>query len=107
MHSIARLALNPVIPNIQVSWVKMGRHGAAACLDAGVNDLGGTLMNESISRAAGTTHGQELPPEEMDALIRQAGRLPLQRSTVYGPVTEERISAGRAAPPLEPIAAVW
>ena len=106
MHSIARLALNPVIPNIQVSWVKMGRHGAASCLEAGVNDLGGTLMNESISRAAGTTHGQELPPEEMDALIRQAGRLPLQRSTVYGPVTEDRISAGRAAPPLEPIAAV-
>ena len=106
MHSIARLALNPVIPNIQVSWVKMGRHGAASCLDAGVNDLGGTLMNESISRAAGTTHGQELPPEEIDALIRQAGRLPLQRSTVYGPVTEERISAGRAAPPLEPIAAM-
>ncbi|MDE0334947.1 MAG: 5-amino-6-(D-ribitylamino)uracil--L-tyrosine 4-hydroxyphenyl transferase CofH, partial [Defluviicoccus sp.] len=105
MHAVARLALNPVIPNIQVSWVKMGRRGAAACLDAGVNDLGGTLMNESISRAAGTTHGQELPPEEMDALIRRAGRLPLQRSTVYGAVTEERIAAGRAAPPLEPIAA--
>ena len=105
MHAVARLALNPVIPHIQVSWVKMGRQGAAACLDAGVNDLGGTLMNESISRAAGTTHGQELPPEEIDALIRRVGRLPLQRSTVYGSVTEERIAAGRAAPPLEPVAA--
>ena len=105
MHAVARLALNPVIPNIQVSWVKMGREGAAACLDAGVNDLGGTLMNESISRAAGTEHGQELPPEEMEALIERAGRLPQQRSTVYGPVTEARIAAGRGAPPLEPIAA--
>ena len=105
MHAVARLALNPVIPNIQVSWVKMGREGAAACLDAGVNDLGGTLMNESISRAAGTAHGQELPPEEMEALIERAGRLPQQRSTVYGPVTEARIAAGRGAPPLEPIAA--
>ena len=105
MHAVARLALNPLVTNIQTSWVKMGREGAAACLDAGVNDLGGTLMNESISRAAGTTHGQELPPEEMDALIRRAGRLPLQRSTVYGPVAEERVAAGRAAPPLEPIAA--
>ena len=104
MHAVARLALNPVISNIQVSWVKMGQGGAAACLDAGVNDLGGTLMNESISRAAGTTHGQELPPGEMDSLIRRAGRLPLQRSTIYGPVAEERIAAGRAAPPLEPIA---
>ncbi len=106
MHAVARLALNPVISNIQVSWVKMGRRGAAACLDAGVNDLGGSLMNESISRAAGTTHGQELPPEEIEALIRRSGRLPLQRSTVYGQVSEERAAAGRAAPPLEPIAAL-
>ena len=105
MHAVARLALNPLVPNIQTSWVKMGREGAAACLDAGVNDLGGTLMNESISRAAGTAHGQELSPEEMDALIRRAGRLPVQRSTVYDSVSEERIAAGRAALPLEPIAA--
>ena len=105
MHAVARLALNPLVPNIQTSWVKMGRAGAAACLDAGVNDLGGTLMNESISRAAGTAHGQELPPEEMEALITGAGRLPLQRSTVYGPVSAERIAAGRGAAALEPIAA--
>ena len=53
MHAVARLALHPVIPNIQCSWVKLGPEGAAACLNAGCNDLGGTLMNESISRAAG------------------------------------------------------
>ncbi len=105
MHAVARLALNPSIPNIQVSWVKMGREGAASCLDAGVNDLGGTLMNESISRAAGTAHGQELPPDEMDALIAGAGRLPRQRSTTYGPVDAARIAAGRGAAPLEPVAA--
>ncbi len=67
MHAVARLALHPLIPNIQTSWVKMGPDGAAACLKAGANDLGGTLMNESITRAAGATHGQEMPPEAMEA----------------------------------------
>ena len=62
MHAVARLALHPLITNIQTSWVKMGPDGAALCLNAGANDLGGTLMNESISRAAGTQHGQEFPP---------------------------------------------
>ncbi len=62
MHAVARLVLNPLITNIQTSWVKMGPEGAAMCLNAGANDLGGTLMNESISRAAGTQHGQEFPP---------------------------------------------
>ena len=59
MHAIARLVLHPHITNIQASWVKLGMDGMKACLDAGVNDLGGTLMNESISRAAGASHGQE------------------------------------------------
>ena len=68
MHAVARLALHPHITNIQTSWVKMGPRGAAACLEAGANDLGGTLMNESISRAAGTEHGQEFPPEAMEEL---------------------------------------
>ena len=67
MHAVARLALHPLITNIQTSWVKMGPDGAALCLNAGANDLGGTLMNESISRAAGTQHGQEFPPEAMEA----------------------------------------
>jgi FO synthase len=84
MHAVARLALHPVMPNIQASWVKMGPDGARACLDAGANDLGGTLMNESISRAAGAAHGQEMTPSAMEALIRAAGRTARQRTTLYG-----------------------
>jgi FO synthase len=104
MHAVARLALHPWITNIQASWVKAGREGLAALLRAGVNDLGGTLMNESISRAAGAEHGQELPPEELEALIRANGRRPQQRTTVYGDVTEERRRASFGAPPLaEPL----
>ena len=61
----------------------MGPDGAAACLQAGANDLGGTLMNESITRAAGATHGQEMRPEAMEALIRSLGREPWQRTTLY------------------------
>ncbi len=100
MHAVARLALQPLIRNIQVSWVKLGREGAAACLAAGANDLGGTLMNESISRAAGNEHGEELPPEAMEALIRLAGRQPQQRTTLYGAVDEERRRASFGAAPL-------
>jgi FO synthase len=103
MHAVARLALHPVLTNIQVSWVKLGREGVKTCLNAGANDMGGTLMNESISRAAGTEHGQELPPLEMEALIRSLGRTPRQRNTVYGPVSAERQAAGREAAPLSPI----
>jgi FO synthase len=103
MHSVARLALHPVLTNIQVSWVKLGPEGVKIALNAGANDMGGTLMNESISRAAGTQHGQELPPERMDALIRSVGREPCQRNTVYGPVSEERQAAGRNAEELSPI----
>jgi len=84
MHAIARLVLHPLISNIQVSWVKMGPEGASACLQAGANDLGGTLMNESITRAAGGAHGQQLSAHEMDNLIRQIGRQPVQRTTLYG-----------------------
>ncbi len=102
MHAVARLALHGAIPNIQTSWVKMGRKGAAACLAAGANDLGGTLMNESITRAAGASHGQEFPPAEMEALIRSLDRIPLRRTTLYGPVPEERYAATREAAPLTP-----
>jgi FO synthase len=76
IHAVARLALHPHITNIQASWVKLGIDGAAAALRAGCNDLGGTLMNESISRAAGASHGQEMPPERMEEAIRAAGRAP-------------------------------
>ena len=102
MHAVARLVLHPLIPNIQVSWVKMGPDGAAACLQAGANDLGGTLMNESITRAAGAAHGQEMAPERMEELIHQAGWVPMQRTTTYGNAPAERAAAARRAPPLEP-----
>ncbi|MDP6530505.1 MAG: 5-amino-6-(D-ribitylamino)uracil--L-tyrosine 4-hydroxyphenyl transferase CofH, partial [Arenicellales bacterium] len=83
MHAVARLVLHPHIKNIQTSWVKMGPTGAKACLAAGANDIGGTLMNESITRAAGATSGQELAPAALENLIRQAGRTPQQRATLY------------------------
>jgi FO synthase len=84
MHAVARLVLDPVIANIQASWVKMGPDGAALCLAAGANDMGGVLMNESITRAAGAVHGQELSAENLQHLIRAAGRIPRRRTTVYG-----------------------
>ena len=104
MHAVSRLVLHPLIPNIQVSWVKLGREGALRCLSAGANDLGGTLMNESISRAAGAAHGQELGPAAMEELIRSAGRTPVQRTTLYQPSTSERRQASFSAAGLrEPI----
>jgi FO synthase len=104
IHAAARLALNPVIPNIQTSWVKLGTAGAEACLKAGVNDLGGTLMNESISRAAGAAHGQELAPADIRALAHRLGRTPRQRGTLYEDVSSERQKAAEAPEPLtEPV----
>jgi len=90
MHAVSRLVLHPHFRNIQTSWTKMGREGALACLQAGANDLGGTLMNESISRAAGASHGQEMLPEDMEAMIRSIGRTPMQRLNAYSPVWPER-----------------
>lgn len=99
MHAVARLVLHPVITNIQASWVKVGPEGVRFLLQAGANDLGGTLMNESISRAAGTQHGQELGPARMEALISSASRKPEQRTTLYTSVSAERRDASfRAAP---------
>jgi len=83
MHAVARLVLSPDIPNIQTSWVKMGLQGARMCLQAGANDIGGTLMNESITRAAGARHGQEMKPEILQEAIRSCGRQPRQRNTLY------------------------
>ncbi len=104
VHAVARLALHPLITNVQVSWVKLGPDGVRQALAAGVNDLGGTLMNESISRAAGSEWGQELPPEQMEALIRSAGRVPRQRTTTYGIPPETRVRASFGAAPLaEPL----
>jgi FO synthase len=84
MHAVPRLVLHPLIRNIQTSWVKMGGEGAALCLDAGANDLGGTLMNESITRAAGGVHGQELDAAQLQALAGRIGRPTRQRTTLYG-----------------------
>jgi len=97
MHAVARLALDPVIPNIQASWVKMGPNGAALCLEAGVNDMGGVLMDESITRAAGAVHGQQVCADDMQRIIRGAGRVPLQRTTLYGHVPAELRRHERAA----------
>ena len=103
MHAVARLALHPLLPNIQASWVKLGPRGVRACLAAGVNDLGGTLMNESITRAAGAGFGQELPPARMEALIRGAGRIPRQRSTTYGEPPERQVARASHAADLRPL----
>ena len=97
MHAVARLALHPHITNIQASWVKLGHEGVVAALNAGCNDLGGTLMNESITRAAGTVHGQETTPRRMRTLIESAGRVPRQRGTDYGDVNAAIIERGLAA----------
>jgi FO synthase len=83
VHAVARLVLHPYFTNIQTSWVKMGPEGVKSCLNAGANDLGGTLMNESITRAAGAVHGQEMSPEKMENIIRNIERIPRQRTTLY------------------------
>ena len=97
MHAVARLALHPVLTNIQTSWVKMGPEGVKVCLESGANDLGGTLMDETITRSAGAVHGQEMTPERMESIIRSIGRVPRQRTTVYGEVPEERYAASFAS----------
>jgi FO synthase subunit 2 len=83
MHAVARIMLDNHIPNIQVSWVKEGAKMSQLLLGAGANDLGGTLINESISTAAGAQHGQLMRPKELRQLIRSAGRMPVERSTTY------------------------
>jgi FO synthase len=104
MHAVGRLTLHPWITNIQASWVKLGVEGAQAVLNAGANDLGGTLMNESISRAAGASHGQEMPPEAMEAAIAAIGRPARQRTTLYGTPSPERQQASFGAAPIaEPL----
>jgi FO synthase len=100
VHAVARLALHPWITNVQASWVKLGPDGARQALAAGVNDLGGTLMNESISRSAGSEWGQELTPEQLDDVIRSAGRTPRQRSTLYGEPAEEQVRRSYGATAL-------
>lgn len=85
MHALGRIAYHGVIDNIQVSWVKLGVEGAAFLLGCGANDLGGTLMEESISHAAGATHGTFLSPEQFGEVASKAGRVLQQRTTFYEP----------------------
>ena len=83
MHAVARIAYHGVLDNVQTSWVKLGRAGARQALQAGANDLGGTLMDENISRAAGADHGQGMEPSDFAALVEPLGRTASQRSTLY------------------------
>jgi FO synthase len=98
VHAVARLVLHPHIRNIQTSWVKMGQAGMRAALQAGANDLGGTLMNESITRAAGATHGQEMTQLDMLALAASLGRAAVQRTTLYRRLSDARAEPTAAAP---------
>ena len=100
VHAIARLVFGTLIPNIQASWVKLGPQGVAAALAAGANDIGGTLMNESISKAAGAAFGEEFPPAQIEALIRQAGRKARLRTTLYGDAPYHRREVAFTAAPL-------
>ena len=100
VHAIARIVFHGLIDNIQASWVKLGTSGVAACLQAGANDVGGTLMNESITRAAGAKHGEEWSPASIESTISNLDRVPLQRTTLYGPAPLERNNAAIRARPL-------
>jgi FO synthase len=102
MYAVSRLALSPLIPNIQTSWVKLGPIGAQRTLLAGANDFGGVLMNESISRAAGAEWGQGVTASQIEALLHEIGRISQQRTTLYQPV--ERPYA--AASPLARISVI-
>jgi len=99
MHAVSRIVLQPYIPNIQASWVKLGEQGIAACLNAGVNDIGGTLMNETITRSAGAGHGQEMTPDNMERIIATTGRTSKQRTTLYEDAPPDRQLARAGVPP--------
>jgi FO synthase len=87
MHAIARITYRGLIDNVQFSWVKLGQQAGVQLLRAGCNDLGGTLMDENISRAAGASHGQEMTPDDFAAMVEPLGRTLQQRTTLYDPVT--------------------
>tara|TARA_Y100000780_G_scaffold162562_1_gene147344 strand:+ start:64 stop:1281 length:1218 start_codon:yes stop_codon:yes gene_type:complete len=101
MHAVARLVFHKHIPNIQTSWVKLGPAGVKFCLETGANDVGGTLMSETITRSAGATYGQEMTPERVMGLINDLGRIPKQRTTLYKAPPNERRKAGLNVAALE------
>jgi FO synthase len=92
VHAMARVLLHGKIANIQCSWVKLGSDGCVQVLQGGVNDLGGTLMEETISRMAGSTHGSRRSVAELEAMAARAGRAARQRTTTYGHVDPERVA---------------
>ena len=94
MHAIGRIAYRGSIDNVQASWVKLGIPGVLQLLQGGVNDVGGTLMDENISRAAGATHGQGLDPEDLRAPLQQVGRRLIERTTLYKPTLDVQEVAG-------------
>lgn len=100
VHAMARLLLHGRIDNIQCSWVKLGRAGCQVMLRSGVNDLGGTLMEETISRMAGSTHGSRKSPQELEEIAASVGRPARQRTTTYGVVPPERTAASMAYHPM-------
>jgi FO synthase len=91
VHAMARILLHGRIDNIQTSWVKLGPEGCVTMLQGGVNDLGGTLMEETISRMAGSEHGSRMTVPELEAIARSAGRNPRQRTTTYGTVPDRPV----------------
>ena len=104
VHAVARLLLHGRIDHVQSSWVKLGPDGCRQVLAGGVDDLGGTLMEETISRMAGSAHGSRKSVDELESLVRSAGRTPRQRTTTYGEVPAERWEAARAVRTALPLA---
>ena len=100
MHAVIRLTVGRVIPNVQASWVKLGHEGAIKMLSTGANDLGGVLINESITRAAGASHGQMWSAGAMRAAISAYGRYPQQRDTRYEPIATS-VPGSLALTPLQ------
>jgi FO synthase len=94
MHAVGRITYNNYIANVQASWVKLGARGAQQLLRAGVNDLGGTLMDENISRAAGAAHGQGISDSQFAAVVEPLGRKLVERTTVYGERPVKTVSIG-------------
>lgn len=94
MHAIGRIAYHGTIDNVQASWVKLGLDGALQLLQGGVNDIGGTLMDENISRAAGAAHGQGMDPHALVEPVEKIGRRIAQRSTTYQVIDEREVVAG-------------
>jgi FO synthase len=84
IHSVSRIAFDGLVDNIQASWVKLGLDAGARLLQAGCNDLGGTIMDETISRSAGASHGTAVEAADMESVIRSIGRVPARRNTLYG-----------------------